>query len=52
MLLEALNAFLNDFDPNAAEGQQYVITYDIYNGTNTTESMRVVKQDGEWIVNE
>ncbi|MEO6347745.1 MAG: hypothetical protein ABIO60_07525, partial [Aquaticitalea sp.] len=38
--------------PNAAEGQQYVIIFDIYNGTNTTEEFKFIKTGGEWIINE
>lgn len=49
MILEALQYFLQEFAPNAEEGQKYLITYAIYNGTNTTGSMHLIKENGEWI---
>lgn len=49
MILEALQYFLQEFAPNAEEGQKYLITYAIYNGTNTTGSMHLIKQNGEWV---
>lgn len=53
MILEGLNLLLNNIDPDAEVGQKYSMTYDIYNGTNTTETMNVIKiEGGDWIVNE
>ena len=52
MLLEAINAVLNDIAPNAEEGQKYVVYFQIYNGSAGTESLSVIKQDGEWVLNE
>ncbi|MFV8225217.1 hypothetical protein [Christiangramia aquimixticola] len=49
MILTAMQAFLNEIAPNAAEGQKYVLTFDIYNGSNTTESISLIKQNGEWV---
>ena len=50
MILEAMNALLNNkVAPNAEEGQKYVLTFDIYNGTNTTEQASLIKQDGVWV---
>lgn len=49
MILEALQYFLQEFAPNAEEGQKYLISYAIYNGTNTTGSMHLIKENGEWI---
>ncbi|PTX45181.1 hypothetical protein C8P64_1172 [Christiangramia gaetbulicola] len=48
-ILLAMQAFLNETAPNAAEGQKYVITFDIYNGSNTTEDIRLIKEGGEWV---
>jgi len=48
----AMTALLNEIAPNAEEGQKYVLTFDIYNGTNTTESLGLIKEGGEWVVNE
>ncbi|TDN95155.1 hypothetical protein DET49_10238 [Salegentibacter sp. 24] len=53
MLLEAMRVLLNDIAPNAEVGQQYVMTFDIYNGTNTTESLSLIKNEaGVWVINE
>jgi hypothetical protein len=50
MLLEAFNILLNQkVAPNAEEGQKYLLTFDIYNGTNTVEQMHLIKEDGVWI---
>ncbi|MEL0455053.1 hypothetical protein WJN01_02350 [Flavobacteriaceae bacterium SZ-1-7] len=49
MLLEAFNALLDNKDPNAEEGQKYVLTYLIYNGSTTNETMSVIKTDGVWV---
>ena len=50
MLLEAFNILLNQkVAPNAEEGQKYLLTFDIYNGTNTTEQFHLIKTDGVWI---
>lgn len=50
MLLEAFNLLLNQkVAPNAEEGQKYLLTFDIYNGTNTTEQFHLIKTDGVWI---
>jgi len=50
MLLEAFNVLLDDVvAPSAAEEQKYVLTYIIYNGTTTEESMSVIKTGGVWV---
>lgn len=48
-ILLAMQALLNEIAPNAEEGQKYVLTFDIYNGTNTTEDIRLIKEGGEWV---
>ncbi|AUS04730.1 membrane lipoprotein lipid attachment site-containing protein [Pseudotamlana carrageenivorans] len=48
MIEQALIILLDNMDPNAEEGQKYIMTYDIYNGTNTTEDMFMIKKDGVW----
>lgn len=48
MILEAMQYFLQEYAPNAEEGQKYLITYAIYNGTNTTGSIHLIKENGEW----
>ncbi|WP_372918972.1 hypothetical protein [Salegentibacter sp.] len=52
MILEALNIFLDELDPNAEEGQRYAVTYEVYTGSAGFETMSVIKEDGEWILNE
>ncbi|WP_029038160.1 hypothetical protein [Salinimicrobium xinjiangense] len=50
MLIEAFNILLNEkVAPGAQEGQKYLMTFDIYNGTNTIEQMHLIKQNGEWV---
>lgn len=48
-ILLAMQAFLNEIAPSAPEGQKYVLTFDIYNGTNTTEDISLVKEGGVWV---
>ncbi|RXG31260.1 hypothetical protein SAMN04487999_1108 [Leeuwenhoekiella palythoae] len=50
MILEAFNLLLNDLDPSAEEGQKYAVTFDIYNGSNTTETFFLIKTDGVWVM--
>ncbi len=53
MLLQAMGVLADAINPNAEVGQKYVFTFDIYNGTNTTESLSIIKDvSGEWILNE
>ncbi|OMP32548.1 choice-of-anchor J domain-containing protein [Mangrovimonas sp. DI 80] len=42
----------NVVDPTAEEGQKYVLSYDVYNGSNAVETMSLIKEGGEWILNE
>ncbi len=50
MILEAMNALLNGkVAPDAAEGQKFVMTFDIYDGNAGTESVALIKQDGVWV---
>ncbi|WP_299777593.1 hypothetical protein [uncultured Formosa sp.] len=52
MIETAMAILLDNNDPSAADDQKYLMTYDIYNGTNTTESMSLIKTDGVWVINE
>lgn len=52
MLLEAINVVLDNLDPNAEEGQQYVVYFEVYTGSAGTQSLSVIKVDGEWVLNE
>lgn len=49
MLLEAFNALLDNKNPSAEEGQKYVLTYVIYNGSTTNETKSVIKEGGVWV---
>ena len=49
MLLEAFNVLLDARNPSAEEGQKYVLTYVIYNGSTTNETMSVIKTSGVWV---
>jgi len=52
MILEAMNLLLDNIDPSAEEGQKYVLTFDIYNGSNTTEEISLIKEAGVWVLNQ
>ena len=49
MVLEAITVVLDSNDQNAAEGQKYLITIDVFNGTRTTEVFAVIKTGGVWV---
>lgn len=49
MLLEAFNILLDNKNPSAEEGQKYVLTFIIYNGTTTNETKSVIKTNGVWV---
>ena len=51
MLLEAFNVILDNNNPTAEDGQKYVLTFVIYNGSTVDESMRVIKENAEWVFN-
>ncbi|WP_042497762.1 hypothetical protein [Algibacter lectus] len=50
MLVEAMNVVLDILDPSAEEDQKYTVTFDIYNGSNTTENISVIKTGGVWVL--
>ncbi|KJD31883.1 hypothetical protein PK35_12845 [Tamlana nanhaiensis] len=50
MIAEAVGVILDRIDPNAEEGQKYVVTYDIYNGSAGTEDVAVIKTGGVWVL--
>ncbi|MFD1161602.1 hypothetical protein [Hwangdonia seohaensis] len=49
MLLEAFNLLLDNKHPSAEEGQKYVLTFIIYNGSTTNETKSVIKTGGVWV---
>ena len=53
MIVTAMGYLLdNVVAPNAEDGQKYIVTFAIYNGTNTTEDFKLIKEAGEWISNQ
>ncbi|TXG36919.1 hypothetical protein [Seonamhaeicola maritimus] len=52
MIAEAAGVVIDNKDPSAENGQKYVVTYDIYNGSSGTEDTAVIKTDGVWVLNE
>jgi len=52
MLIEAMNVVLDNLMPNAEEGQQYVITFAVYNGSVVNQELSLIKTNGEWVINE
>ncbi|WP_053970997.1 choice-of-anchor J domain-containing protein [Mangrovimonas sp. ST2L15] len=52
MMITVLTDLLgNVIAPSAEEGQKYVLSYDIYNGSSAVESFAFIKEGGEWILN-
>ena len=51
MLAEGFTVLLNNLAPNAAEGQKYVMTFLIYNGSAGEESLTVIKTGDTWVLN-
>ena len=49
MVLEAINVVLDNIAPDAEEEQKYVVTAEVYNGSNTTEDFAVIKTGGGWV---
>lgn len=50
--LAKINTILLNNFPDAAEGQKYLVSYNIYNGSNDVWQMSVIKQGSEYILNE
>tara|TARA_R110002050_G_scaffold110892_1_gene223519 strand:+ start:2567 stop:3721 length:1155 start_codon:yes stop_codon:yes gene_type:complete len=50
MLAEAFTVILNQINPSAAEGQKYVVTFDIYNGSNGTEDLALIKVGDAYVL--
>lgn len=51
MILEAMSLVLDNVDPAAEEEQKYVVTFDIYNGANATETINLIKTSSVWVRN-
>ncbi len=52
MMVRALGIVLNNLDPNALDGQKYIVTFDMYNGSSGTEDFKMIKEAGEWQANQ
>ena len=53
MLLTVISDLLtNVIAPGAENEQKYVVSFDIYDGSNGVEELSLIKIDGSWIVNE
>ena len=48
--LDKINTILLNNFPNAAEGQKYVVAYNIYNGANGIWEMKVILQGGVYVL--
>ncbi|WP_405412159.1 hypothetical protein [Maribacter sp. Asnod1-A12] len=48
-LLAAFNILLDNIDSSAAEGQKYLLSIDVYNGSSAIETFTVIKTDGVWV---
>jgi len=51
MILIALDVLLDNLDPSAEEGQKYILTYKIYDGSVGNNEKSLIKESGEWIIN-
>ncbi|MDG5490450.1 DUF5017 domain-containing protein [Psychroserpens sp. SPM9] len=51
MMITAMGIVLDNLDPSAEEGQKYIVTADIYNGSGGTEDFSLIKEGGEWVAN-
>ncbi|MEZ4801803.1 MAG: choice-of-anchor J domain-containing protein [Gelidibacter sp.] len=45
----SLAILLNHIDPNAEEGQKYLVSYLVYSGGIAEFSMKFIKNEGEWV---
>jgi hypothetical protein len=51
MMFTAMGVMLDNLDPSAADGQKYITTYNIYDGSSGTEDRSLIKEAGIWIQN-
>lgn len=50
--LAKINTILLNNSPSDEEGQKYIVSYNVYNGTNAIYTMSVIKTGGEYVLNE
>ena len=51
MMVTAMGVVLDNLDPSAADGQKYITTCNIYDGSSGTEDRSLIKEAGIWIQN-
>ena len=51
MMITAMGVVLDNIDPAAADGQKYITTYNIYDGSSGTEERSLIKEAGVWVEN-
>ena len=51
MMFTAMGVVLDNLDPSAADGQKYITTYNIYDGSSGTEDRSLIKEAGVWVQN-
>lgn len=51
-LLEALGILADHINPNAEEGQKYLMTYLLYDNGINERTMWIIKENGNWVLND
>ena len=51
MMVTAMGVMLDNLDPSAADGQKYITTCNIYDGSSGTEDRSLIKEAGVWVQN-
>jgi len=52
MLVVAFEALLDQLAPDAQDTQKYTMIFDIFDGSSGTEELKMIKTDGQWILNQ
>jgi len=51
MMVTAMGVVLDSIDPSAEDGQKYITTFNIYDGSSGTQDLSLIKDDGAWVLN-
>lgn len=51
MMVTAMGVMLDNLDPSSEDGQKYITTCNIYDGSSGTEDRSLIKEAGVWIQN-
>lgn len=51
MMVTAMGVVLDSINPSAADGQKYITTFNVYDGSSGTQELSLIKADGAWILN-